>query len=342
MGNQHGLLQYLLLSSVDEVNHTFFLWNYVGIPKPVISKLGKMGSYIPKPRMNFLTGIKIIDYPLLCVRLFFDYYFYYPIKYPFLLDDKLEFWGHDHVFGANNILRNHNFRLLEDGTLNYGPYPYRQPTQSLLWLKRLFGGKNYGEYLRYAGSEKRCKAIYLTGLSDEGEVLNDSKVKIKSFVEMWNESNEDKRRYINEVFGISFDLINECKKHKRILLTQPFSEQEIISEEEKIDMYRIVLQKLGNEVVIKPHPMETTDYSIYFPNNVILKTTAPMQLLSLNGIKFDIAYSVNSTALFDFPYKIKVCVLGSEIYPALYKKRPQWTSDTVKITNKNVEIIKLK
>ena len=344
LGNQHGLLQYLLLSSIDEINHTFFFFTLRGIPSSVIRKFGKMGTYIHAPLMNRLKGkIKLLDNLIDCFQLFFEYRLYFPIKYPFLLGSDLEYWGQDHVYNFHCILRNHTFCLIEDGLLNYNPFPSEiQISQRFIKFKRILAGKNYGPLLKYAGEEKQCSDIYLTGLSDKGDVLNNPKVKIKSFVEMWNESDMEKRLYINNVFGINADMISTCKDFKHIILTQPFSEIEILTEEEKIDMYQTIVRKIGGkDIVIKPHPLESTDYTKYFPRNFVLNSTAPMQLFSLNGVKIESAYSINTTALCDFPYRINVCVLGSEFYPALYKKRPQWTSDTVKITNKNVEIIKL-
>ena len=159
---------------------------------------------------------------------------------------------------------------------------------------------------------------------------------------MWENSNNEKRIFINDVFGISIKTLFECSKCKSILLTEPFSEMGILSEEEKIDLYNDIIKRIGTrDVAIKPHPMEKTDYNYFFPNNIVLAIKAPMQLLSLNGIKFEAAYSIFSTALFDFPYKIKVCCIGSEVHPKLFKKWPEGTSDKIiaKITNKNVEII---
>lgn len=350
IGNQHGLLQYLMLSSLEDISHTFFLWNYVGLPDSVVAQFGKHGTFIPNPNnmllmrlANRMKGIfPIVDAFIGSFFLFFFYRIYYPLKFPFILSSKYEYWGHDHVINAHCFLRNHSFRLLEDGTANYVPYPFIQAKQSNLCIKRFLAGKNYGQYLKYMGEENRCSVIFLTGLSDKGEVLKDPKVRVKSFVEMWNESDIYKRRFINDVFAVSTKLISECTKYKHILLTEPLSESGLLSEDEKIDLFRTILKRIGrDDIVIKPHPREKTDYFIFFPNNCILKTSAPMQLLTLNGIRFEAAYSIRSSALFDFPYKIKVCVLGTEIHPVLLERLPDWTSDKIKkkIRNSNVELI---
>lgn len=336
IGNQHGLLQYLLLSSLDEISHTFFLWSKIGISGSLINKISKQNASIPEQHM---TGIKILDSLIKVFRFLFDYYIYYPLKFPFLLRKGIEYWGQDHVYKAYCLLRNHSFHLIEDGIFNYGPYIFPQPS---LGLKRLLIGRHYGEFLQYAGNEKRCLSIHLTGLVDRGDVLKDPKVIIKSFVEMWNNSDNRKRQFINDAFGISVKLISDYSRFKQILLTQPFSEIDVITEEQKIDMYKDIIERIGSrDIVIKPHPRETTNYSAYFEDSLVLSSRIPIQLLSLNGIIFERAYSINSTALFDFPYHIKVCVLGSEVYPALYEKHPEWVSKNVKITNKNVELFQL-
>ena len=343
LGNQHGLLQYLLLSSLEEINQTFFLWNYVSIHHYVIRKFGKQGIVIPEPRKK-LTDLRLVNLAIKYIRLFYDYYILYPLKYPFVLNYKLDYWGHDHVYNAHCFLREHPFRLLEDGTLNYVSYPYPQPQKRFLWFKRMLAGKNYSEYKKYAGSESLCKEIFLTGLLDSGEVLHDPRVKIKSFLDMWEESSSEKRAFINYVFGVSVNLIEKCKEFRHILLTDPFSEDDVISEMEKIDLVRNIIERIGQkDLLIKPHPREKTDYSKYFPDIYVLKTYAPMQLLSLNGVRFDAAYSILSTALFDFPYRIKVCAIGSEIHPVLYEKFPDWSSDKIKkrVSDNNIELFSL-
>lgn len=353
LGNQHGLLHYLMLSSLDDINHTFFLWNYVGIPDSVVEKFGKRGAYIPSHNNQLQRVVKKVkgkspklDAVIGSCLSFFYYRIFYPLKFPFVLSSKYEFWGHDHVFNARCFLRNHPFYLVEDGTANYVPYSFSHfhPKQRFMKIKKLLFGENYGEYIQYMGSEKRCIKIYLAGLSDTGDVLNSPKVEVRSFDDMWNHSNSEKRLFINNVFGVSKKMLCECSKSKCILLTEAFSEEGVLSEKEKIDLYKNIINRIGrNDIIIKPHPREKTDYRTYFPNNVVLNITAPMQLLTLNGIRFDAAYSIYSTALFDFSYHIKVCCIGTEVHPKLYKESPDWTSDKIRarITNPNIEFIEL-
>lgn len=39
----------------------------------------------------------------------------------------------------------------------------------------------------------------------------------------------------------------------------------------------------------------------------------PMQLIMLNGIRFEEAYTIFSSAVFGFPYKIRVGMIGTQI-----------------------------
>lgn len=340
LGNQHGLLQYMLLSSLEDIDHTFFLFVKTAIPEEITIKFGKNCAFIPMPSENNLKDNAFLN----CLRLFYYYRIYYPLKFPFLLNSKLEFWGHDHVYNSHCFFRNHSFRLLEDGTLNYEPYKQYLPRHRFQIIKKIIAEKNHGEFLRYSGDENNCIKIYLTGLSDKGEVLKDPKTTIRSFSDMWKDSHIEKKAFINHIFGVSSSLIRESSKYKHILLTEPLSEEHLLSEEEKIKLYKELIFRINKEgVVIKPHPRDRTDYSLFIPNVFILKTYAPMQLLSLNGVRFETAYSIRSSALFDFPYRIKICVFGTEVHPVLFQKLPDWSSDKIKasITNVNVELFEL-
>jgi hypothetical protein len=60
-----------------------------------------------------------------------------------------------------------------------------------------------------------------------------------------------------------------------------------------------------SKLVIKPHPRESTDYSFFFPDICVFTLKIPIQLLDMLGVRFKIAYTVSSSALVSFPYKIK-------------------------------------
>lgn len=347
VGNMHGFFQYLLLSSEEEICQTYFFWNYVGFPEELRMKFEGMGSMIPKPHFVRQTKIPLLNTLITVFRTFFDYYVYYPLKWPFLLKTNLEYWGHDHIYNSFCFLRKHPFSLLEDGLLNYLPYSlsYEKETLNnkfLLKISTFLFGDLFLHFLEFAGSEKSCIKIHLTGLTEIDKSIKHciNKTEINSFFSLWQMSSDRKRDFVNRVMGLSDEMINLCRKCNRILLTEPFSEDEIISEKEKLNVYREIINKIGSEgLLIKPHPREMTDYTIVFPNIPVLKTYAPIQLLSLNNVKFDIAYSIYSTALYDFPYKIKICIIGPEIHPLLIKRFANRTISDIGLIKDNVEII---
>ena len=88
-------------------------------------------------------------------------------------------------------------------------------------------------------------------------------------------------------------------ERKILLLTQCWSEEHLITEDEKITLYRYIINYYGeSNIVLKTHPRETTKYETYFPNLEIISDPVPFQLMMLLGLKFDIAVSINSTAIF--------------------------------------------
>lgn len=81
----------------------------------------------------------------------------------------------------------------------------------------------------------------------------------------------------------------------RIIVTQPFSELGMMTEDRKIDMYRTLLQDAPQSTYIKPHPQETTDYGSVFPGIVILNRKTPFELMWLAGLRNATVYTVTSS-----------------------------------------------
>lgn len=56
----------------------------------------------------------------------------------------------------------------------------------------------------------------------------------------------------------------------------------------------------AGEVVIKPHPASTFDYSKYFPDYKVVKQGIPFELMELYN-NYKVLISINSTAAFTVP-----------------------------------------
>ena len=161
--------------------------------------------------------------------------------------------------------------------------------------------------------------MYLSGIkiSEAAKELNAIVISLNG---CWNLSSNDKQECIKKIFNITDEDIKNIQLRPYILFTQCLSEDGMMSEEEKVSIYRDMLKDVElKDVVIKVHPREITDYSRYFPNCYIFDKRVPMQLLSILGAKFKRSYTICSTAAVDFDYPIESVFLGSEIHPAIVK-----------------------
>jgi len=321
--SMHAFLQYLLLVSESVVRNTFFFWGE-GISSDIKKKFEGHYADMDKKKKEY-NWIKFL------------------YKYPFLLRNDIQYWGHDHLPWSKYIIRKHSFFLLEDGLMNYNSYILRSRAPLKRRLLALWEGPLSLHDIPYSGYEQNCKKIYLTGILDTGEVYTSTKLMVKSFKVLWDECDDDKRSFINHIFDFDEKVCEELRKRKKVLLTQPFSEDGFLTEKEKISVYSKVIDVIGGEdVVIKRHPRETTDYHSYFPNVMCFDKAIPMQLIMLNGIRFEEAYTIFSSAVFGFPYKIRIGFIGSQISSKLLNRFPSQTYNDYHCTDDNMEKIDIK
>ena len=231
-------------------------------------------------------------------------------------------YGGDHLTGAGYFIKNHEFRVIEDGIINYYAMPEvdKQIDRENILLK-IF---KYATYLYYPyGFSKNVSKIYLTKESDVPEKLK-NKVEVISLKKLWDNSSEDKKAEILNVFGLSKNLLQELSQKENILLTQPFSEDNVITEEEKRELYKNIM-KIYEEssTVIKTHPREKTDYKNLFPNAVILDMPFPFELFSLVGADFKRAITVFSTSVMNLGGNgkdVQIDFYGTKINQKLFEK----------------------
>lgn len=97
-----------------------------------------------------------------------------------------------------------------------------------------------------------------------------------------------------------------------LLLTQPLSEDNIISENEKISIYQQYIEKY-NSVVIKPHPRDLTNYTDKLNGNFkIISKSFPIEILNYTDVKFDTLCTVCSGSVYNFAYPVNVDIYGTE------------------------------
>lgn len=237
--------------------------------------------------------------------------FLYSIKFKltskkFNLDKNISVYGADHIIGSKYFLKRYNFILLEDGTINYSPKAYIRSIKN-----KLFSIPSYGVY-------KNVKKIILTKNHNIPKLI-EHKTEFINLNKVWNSKNKSEQKKILSILNINLENIYKLKSRSYILYTQPLSEDGIISEKEKIELYNKILDSYDiSKLVIKPHPREITDYSLYFKKAYIFCDNIPSELLPILGIEFDKAITLFSTAVLQHK-KENIISFGTTIHPKIYE-----------------------
>ena len=320
--SSYSLLLYFMISSIDEINATFFVWGN-GVPK-------KTRSFFKEKSVFIINDPKDTRWRPKSMRSFFwQLYYYYIgsyIDYPFLRKKNITYWGHDHLFYSPYFFHGNKYNAIEDGLLNYKPQP--ESTSYPFFKKMLCGGPLAIRH-NYRFQQSTCEHEYLTGIVKDAPCMESSKAIVKSIKQLWDEQTEVKKNIICTYYDLTKEEIDKLKTYSVVILTQPFSEDRVLTEEEKVEMYREQISSIDkSEIVIKPHPRETTDYNLYFPDTFVFNKKIPMELLNLLGIHFSVAYTVSSTSAFNISESI--VMWGTEINEKLLKKYPRYTSDLLR------------
>lgn len=301
LSNPYTLLQYYLLEPY-RIEDTLFLFRG-GFPLSVVHRVP--GAKILKDKgRNKCYGSLLLVY-------------WYALR-----DRNIPVYLGGWPFFSNSFLRffKHIF-YLEDGIASYEsvlcPEFQNFKREKVLWRRWVWGNR-YPQL----GLADNVKCIYLTGILPIPEIIS-KKVKLIDLHALWQQKNPDQKKEIVNVFlpqGFDFKLFDSCDT---LLLTQPFSEYSAgnFSESDKIEVYRRLLAGYDeSKVLIKVHPVETTDYAAYFPAAKILAVLCPMELLVLLGIPLHRAITVNSTAVYSLEDQVEKIITGYDVTPALIKE----------------------
>ena len=292
-GNNYSLLIYLLLTNTKFRKDVIFIFENINIKVFKRSMIINIKNNKYTKEIYFLVLVKILL---------------------FLYRKNILVYGQDHLLIGNKLLAANNFYLIEDGLMNYS---INQVNQEVSKLRKIFNylmGRN-----KYLGLDKGVKKIYLTGLAPIPEEIK-NKVEIINLKELWNKKTEEEKEEILDIFGFNNSIIERLKNKKEVLYTQPLSEDAVITEEEKIEIYTKVIKNYKKEtLVIKQHPREKTDYKKIFPDIEILNQSFPAELFNLLGIKFEKAITLFSTAALSNK-NIEVDFYGTEVHPKILKR----------------------
>lgn len=281
-----------------------------------------------KERLNFKYKVEIIKLSKPSLKKIFKFikYYYYIKK----LIKKLKI-SEDTILYGDNIINyilpnNHKLCRLEDGTGNYITKAHEENVSikkriyfyidSIIYLI-IFKKKLLKEKEKI---KQRIDIYYITEIAPKNLWFEDKTIRI-NLKTLWNNKNNNEKKEILSIFNLNIDNLKELKEKEVILFTQPLSEDGIISEKEKVELYRKILEKYPkNKIVIKPHPREKTKYDKIYSDYIILKGSYPSELLSLENIYFKKVVTLFSTAGLNYGNKVEIDFYGTEVHPKLYEK----------------------
>ena len=254
--------------------------------------------------------IKIVFEPKIKILRFINYKIFFPLYLKKYLNNNYKIiMSCDHKLLGQYFANKKEYFLIEDGSATY----------TGTGIKNLFLRKLLGLNKESFGRSNNCIKIYLTGLATIPEEIKD-KVEIINLKELWNKKSKVEKEEILSIFGFNNEIINNLKGKNKILYTQPLSEDGVISEEEKIELYRQIIKNYNEEeLVIKKHPREKTDYKVTFPKVEVLDQSFPAELFNLLDIKFEKAITIFSTAALS-DKEIEIDFYGTEIHPKLKER----------------------
>ena len=309
-GTLYAFLQYLLISEMD-IENTLFVFsesmnNLIGDKfecHKIILK-GKKGNFFQKKRIEHEN--------------------YKKLNLILSKNENIKVYLQDHLKEAEYFLEKFNCYLLEDGTdsynlikINKNQEKYKLQKYRIKPLRKLLGG-SLKRYPRYGFSDKII-GIYMNGIFKIPDKIQ-NKVIYLDIKGLFNKLSIEKKEKLFNIFNLELEVLNKME-NKILLLTQPFSEDTLMTEEEKIKIYRDIQEsRKGNTFIIKSHPREQTDYKKYFPEVYIMPKDFPAELFLFVDAKLKEVITVFSTAALNLKENYKVTFLGTESYPKLIER----------------------
>lgn len=301
-GSDYALLIYLLYSTKEEIDDTFFVFNQ-GIPEKVREYFCRQSYDLAK-----LPGKKGLLREAADILNHLTYRF----RWPFM--KNAEFWGMP-IVGVE-FLGSRKIHQIEEGGEHLG-LSANNP-RKWLWLRRLLHGEWFENYTL---DSPQIASIVLTHPLLKHKTHKNCKQIIIDLAERWR-NNVYGRQILLDSHGITKELLQQLSDCKYLLLTQTFTEDGVLPLEREIELYRQLLGDVNlNELLIKPHPREYINKASYFPGAKVFSVKCPMQLLAYCGFQPQKIYTINSTSLYSLPYKnIKMEFMGTECDDRLVKR----------------------
>lgn len=227
-------------------------------------------------------------------------------KIPAFLEAK-----HPELVAEKEFIRNSNLFLCEcDSAKSYFLYEFGK-TQTIAMIED--GARTYSKrhsklegwtktYITKTpiggGYDREIKTLYAQFPEKLPEALQKKAVELNIKKEVAKFSTIQKERLFETFINTAAP---ELPKHNNaLILTQPISEDGLVTEAVKIEIYKDVIAKVpqGLNIILKTHPREKTAYQEYFKDIIVLPGLFPIEILGLKeGFHFTKGYTLFSTAL---------------------------------------------
>lgn len=305
------------ISTICCLDSVYSLMLYLLIePAPSNNTLYIFGKGISSSIYYKFENYIIVNHPFKRFKVYIYrmyYYFYFKRFFKKYQLNHCPKYGHDFLRWTDFFLTNDSpFYLIEDGLSNYA-YPQRQKNKynSNFKFRKLI---DYIPMLNlHYGLSDNVKKIYLTGIKDVPELIS-YKTEIINFKNLWENKSDSKQNYILDIFSVNQNLLNSLNQSERdtLLLTQCLSEDGLMTELEKIELYKKAIKNYDlNKLIIKVHPREKTNYSLYFESVLIISDPMPVQLLFLLGFEIKRIITYNSSGVYTIPKNIEKIIIKS-------------------------------
>lgn len=301
----YQLLLFLLITK-GKVEEKYFIFPK-SFPKNISDKISSkiiISEDFLSTKSKMLKGLLFIKY-LIKIRISFKIGKLREIK-------KYEIYGDG--FNIKLYAKILKVNLLEDGLKNYSIKKIEVSKVQKKLISFFWGIEEIEEVPR------EIEKIYLTGLASiPKNIIN--KVEIINLKKLWQNKTFDEQKEILNIFSFELNMEEKIKNKKIILFTQPLSEDGIISEEEKIEIYSKIIEKYPKKkLIIKTHPREKTNYEQLFSEYLVLNKPFPFEILNLLEIKFEKAITLFSTAALGLGKDVKVDFYGTEVNFKIFQK----------------------
>lgn len=303
VNSAYSLFNYLLISTIEEIESTYFFFSY-GIPESCHAYFKKQAYIITPLKNKFLNELYEIYI-----------HFFSRCKWPVLKQAELFGMKCGPLFAE--IIGERTFTQIEEG----GEYIDKvNIPRKLQIIRRFLHGRFYNQH---TCNSPYIKNIYLTGQNENASVMKQKNVIRFDILKEWEKSKE-KQQLILKAFDVTEKDILSLKSKTDILLTQPLSEDGIITEEEEMNLYKQLIKDAKTaHLCIKPHPRERSHkYVSTFNDSYVFSKKVPLQVLLCLNCNYQRAYTICSTAIAAITQihtHIQITFAGSKIHPNILK-----------------------